>query len=200
MHYRLVVFCICLLSATNIFAQDTLPRFSAISKGNGKVIISWRNEFRSLSQISIQRSFDSIKNFTSLITVPDPSIAQNGFVDAKAPNPGMYYRLFIVMENGSYLFTKSKKASAAELQLPIENEPADKNEIKLKSEDQRITYHQKSNAAKISGPAKINGAPTVEVDKIIFITRNDSLIGQVSGKTLKHFRDSIINKTKDTLA
>jgi len=110
----------------------------------------------------------------------------------------MYYRLFIVMENGSYLFTKSKRASSSE--APPENETADNNEIKLKGEDQRITYQQNNKTARISGPTKINGIANVEVDKTIFIKRNDSLIGQVSGKTLKHFRDSVMSKTKDTLA
>ena len=51
-------------------AQETLPGFSASLKSNGKVLISWRNTYPAVNQISIQRSTDSLRNFTTLITVP----------------------------------------------------------------------------------------------------------------------------------
>src|SRR6516225_8496452 len=86
-------------------AQDTLPRFSATARGPGKILISWHNSFPVVTQISIQRSTDSAKNFTTLLTVPDPRLPENGAMDSKAPHPNFYYRLFIVLENGRYLFT-----------------------------------------------------------------------------------------------
>ena len=36
----------------------------------GKILVSWRNNLVGVTQISIQRSFDSLKNFTTLLTVP----------------------------------------------------------------------------------------------------------------------------------
>jgi|ADGO01.1.fsa_nt_gi hypothetical protein len=90
-------------------AQDTLPNFSAVTRGNNKVIISWTNTYPVTNQISIQRSADSTRNFKTILTVPDPKVLQNGFVDAKAEKPNMFYRLFIVLDSGKYLFTPSKR-------------------------------------------------------------------------------------------
>jgi hypothetical protein len=91
-------------------AQETLPGFSAFLKVNGKVLISWRNTYPAVNQISIQRSADSLRNFTTLITVPDPRIPENGFVDSKAQGSKMYYRIFILFPNSKYMFTKSRRA------------------------------------------------------------------------------------------
>ncbi len=93
----------------NTIAQDTLPRFTAIAKPMNKNLISWTNPFRFVSQISIQRSLDSLRNFKTILTVPDPSIPQNGFVDSKAPVGINFYRLFIVLDSGKYQFSKSKR-------------------------------------------------------------------------------------------
>jgi hypothetical protein len=199
MRLRLVLFFICLSLTATVAAQDTLPKFSAVLKNNGKVIISWHNNFQSVTQISIQRSFDSLKNFTSFLTVPDPSIPQNGFVDSKASDKKMYYRLFIVLGNGSYIFSKSRRPSSDVINVS-ENETEENKEIKLKNDEQRIVYQNNKNNNRALAPSKLNSAPLVEVESTIFIKRNDSLIGQISGKTLKKFRDSVLNKTKDTLA
>jgi hypothetical protein len=92
-------------------AQEILPGFSASLKSNGKVLISWRNNYPSINQISIQRSTDSLRNFTTLITVPDPRIPENGFVDGKANGSKLFYRIFILFPNSKYLFTKSRRAA-----------------------------------------------------------------------------------------
>lgn len=94
----------------SVSAQDTLPNFSAINAGNHKFIISWTNSFENVKQISIQRSFDSLKNFTTIMTVPDPMNLQNGYVDGKAQNDHMFYRIYILLDKGVYLFSRSKRA------------------------------------------------------------------------------------------
>ena len=101
-------------------AQDTLPGFTASLKSNGKVLISWRNTFPAINQISIQRSSDSVRNFTTLITVPDPRIPENGFVDSKASGTKMYYRIFILFPNSKYIFTKSRRAVLETTEQPSE--------------------------------------------------------------------------------
>lgn len=90
-------------------AQDTLPNFSLINAGNNRIIIGWVNDLENVKQISIQRSFDSLAGFKSILTVADPSSPQNGFMDAKAPNDRMFYRLYIMQEGGFYLFSKAKR-------------------------------------------------------------------------------------------
>ncbi|MFI5128690.1 MAG: hypothetical protein ACHQFX_01815 [Chitinophagales bacterium] len=90
-------------------AQDTLPKFSVRNVGNKRIIIEWVNNFQNANQISIQRSFDSLKGYKTILTVPDPSNPQNGYADTKADNDHMFYRLYILLERGVYLFSNIKR-------------------------------------------------------------------------------------------
>ena len=98
------------VSLAQVPPQKPLPEFSVTTRGNGKIIIGWQNAYPVVTQISIQRSYDSLRNYKTILTVPDPSVPQNGFVDTKAPTEFQYYRLFIVLDSGKYLFTKARKA------------------------------------------------------------------------------------------
>jgi len=91
------------------FAQDTLPKFTVTNAGATRNIIGWVNTYGLVKQISIQRSFDSLTNFKTILSVADPNSRQNGFADTKAPNDHMFYRLFIVLGQGQFLFTASKR-------------------------------------------------------------------------------------------
>jgi len=93
----------------NMNAQDTLPQFSVKDIGGNRYVISWVNNYTYTAQITIQRSFDSIRGYKSILTVPDPTAKQNGYADAKAINDHMFYRLYIQLENGRYLFTAAKQ-------------------------------------------------------------------------------------------
>lgn len=101
----LMLYCLPVL----VSAQDTLPRFSLINAGNNRIIIGWVNKFENVKQISIQRSFDSLTGYKSILTVADPSSPQNGFLDAKAPNDHMFYRIYIMLDKGMYLFSDAKR-------------------------------------------------------------------------------------------
>ncbi len=127
-------------------AQDTLPGFSASLKSNGKVLISWRNSYPAINQISIQRSTDSLRNFTTLLTVPDPRIPENGFVDSKAAGKKMYYRIFMLFSNSKYLFTKSQRATA---------EPAETTQAPLKMPPVAVNHQSTTNQQ----PTTINRQP-----------------------------------------
>jgi hypothetical protein len=69
------------------------------------------NNYPYTAQITIQRSFDSIRGYKSILTVPDPNAKQNGYADSKAINDHMFYRLYIQLENGRFLFTAAKQPS-----------------------------------------------------------------------------------------
>ncbi|RYY56249.1 MAG: hypothetical protein EOO09_07270 [Chitinophagaceae bacterium] len=91
-------------------AQDTLPAFSLRNVGGNRIIIGWTNPFGdSIRQVSVQRSFDSLKNFRTILTLPDPTTPQNGIVDTKAFNDHMFYRIYIMLDGGRYLFSVSKR-------------------------------------------------------------------------------------------
>lgn len=93
----------------SLLAQDTLPNFSLKNAGNNRIIIGWQNDFKDIKQISIQRSFDSLAGYKTILTVPDPTTPQNGYVDTKATNDHMFYRLYIMRDKGVFLFSNAKK-------------------------------------------------------------------------------------------
>jgi hypothetical protein len=218
-------------------AQDTLPGFTASLKTNGKVLISWRNSYPAVNQISIQRSNDSLRNFTTLITVPDPRIPENGFVDGKPNGAKVFYRIFILFPNSKYMFTKSRRAVLEAVEPPVAvskpvskekpksviqtekqkqvtapGKPANAMVIKPPEEEEkylilpkidnsRIYYMIENPTMKkpsVSTAGKIK-TPTIEVEKILFVKRRDSVIMQLAGNRVRRFSDSLVKQTKDTL-
>jgi hypothetical protein len=141
----------------------------------------------------------SLKNFTTLLTVPDPRLPENGAVDNKAPNTGAYYRLFVVFENGKYLFTRSKWPAGTPSPNPgnASNDPA-----LSRTDNQRVLFITPGNNAskpQITIPSNIKEMPLIEVDKYVFIKRRDTLVGRIPGNRIRQYRDSLLARTKDTL-
>jgi hypothetical protein len=102
----ILLFFIC-LSATA--QQDTLPKFKAVKKVNGEIVLSWISTFKNVSQINIQRSKDSLRNFSTIHSVPNTSSKSYSYVDKTAKNDSGYYRIFILFEGSNYVFTPSRK-------------------------------------------------------------------------------------------
>lgn len=87
-------------------SQATLPDISVTNYG-GKIIINWKNTYTlPIANISIQRSYDSLKNYTTIGSVLNPQNIENGYGDNNAPYNKMYYRVFIAFEGGSYIISK----------------------------------------------------------------------------------------------
>jgi hypothetical protein len=184
-------------------AQDTLPRFTATARGPGKILISWHNNYPVVSQISIQRSSDSLKDFITLLTVPDPKLPENGAVDNKAIHLNFYYRLFVVLENGKYFFTPSRRPHSDPLETTKAPAPeTEQPEFFAKAADSRVLFMAPANdrgGARIKTPSVIHSAPDVTVSTSIFVRKGDTLLGQLSGARIQYFRDSILRHSKDTL-
>lgn len=92
---------------TNIacFSQDTLPAFNVVNASE-KIIVSWKNNYKlPIASLKIQRSFDSLKNYTTIGSVLNPGGIENGYADNNPPYNKMYYRIFIEFEGGSYVIT-----------------------------------------------------------------------------------------------
>jgi len=194
----IIIILSCLLPG---IAQDTLPDFTAVTRNN-RVFISWTNTLPVTNQISIQRSKDN-RNFKTIMTVPDPKVLQNGFVDTKADTPFMYYRLFIVRDSGKYMFTKSKIPT---LDTTKAAEPlAENQETRRRVIVAEDVTPQEAAAIKeaIKETAKEKPKEVVPLpvpEKIFTVVRRDTVIAQVSEKNIKRFRDSVVQKTKDTIA
>lgn len=106
---KLILLLLFIPTAILTYGQDTLPKFSVINAGNNRVIIGWINKLENVRQISIQRSTDSINGYKSILTVPDPTTIQNGYLDAKGTSDQMFYRLYIMLDKGVYLFSVAKR-------------------------------------------------------------------------------------------
>ncbi len=186
-------------------AQDTLPRFSATARGTGKILISWHNIYPVVSQISIQRSIDSLKNFTTLITVPDPTLPENGAVDNNAPHPNFYYRLFVVLGNGKYLFTPSRRprSNTGESEAAVREDNPDLS--LAKAVNPRIVFVDPARDRQktvIKMPRANPSSPEIAemaFSAAVFVRRGDSVLGQLTGRQILSFRDSLIKNTRDTL-
>jgi hypothetical protein len=105
---KLVLY-ILLIASSGVHAQDTLPKFTLKNVGNNRIVIGWVNNFTNVRQISIQRSFDSLTGFKSILTVADPTTPENGYVDTKAANDHMFYRIYIMLDKGFFMFSDTKR-------------------------------------------------------------------------------------------
>ncbi len=186
----------CTLCTTS-WAQEVLPNFTVVTKGNKKVIISWTNNYPVVKQISIQRSKDSTRGFTSILSVADPTAPQNGIVDGKAPDERQFYRLFIVQDSGKFVFTKSKRPFLDTTRV-IVNKPQQNENAPRVIISESVTPKQAEEIKE-----KLASTPETKIpepEKFFFVKRRDSLVATINSKDLKKFRDSVVLKTKDTIA
>lgn len=110
---RILLFSLVILvCGMTVQAQDTLPGFTVKNLGSNRFQVSWINPFETIVQLSVQRSFDSLRGFKTIFSPTVPTSRQNGFLDTKAPvGAPSYYRIYYVLSGGSYFFTPSKKAA-----------------------------------------------------------------------------------------
>lgn len=111
----LLLFCL-IIAGAGARAQSILPDITVKNIG-GKIIVSWQNEYSlPIATLSIQRSYDSLKNYSTIGTVLTPQNKENGYSDINPPYNKMYYRLFIAFEGGTYILTKPVR--------PVKDAPA----------------------------------------------------------------------------
>jgi hypothetical protein len=105
---RLFIVAVFIASAFSVKAQTNhpvLPNFSALIK-TGKIELEFISGFRDVMHIGVQRSIDSVLNFSTIAYVTNPNDWKNSYVDVK-PLPGSnYYRLFIQFNNTRFIYTK----------------------------------------------------------------------------------------------
>lgn len=183
MPYRIYLATLLLLLPVILTAQDTLPDFKVTTRDKKKILISWHNPYLDISQINIQRSSDSLGNFKTIVSIPDPDNLENGFVDSKAPNHRQYYRLFISLRGGNYQFSPIKK--------PVLEPEINSDKV---SAAEAIAAIPVPPSTKENSPVELPGNI-----KIYHVIRKDSLIGHVNQALLNQIRDSIRSKTRDTL-
>ena len=96
-----------LLLSCFLYAQNTLPDFSIEKNKKNENVISWRNPFSSsLIQLVVQRSMDSVKNFKSVYASENPALASDVYTEVAGSK--YYYKIFYMLEDGSYYSTLVK--------------------------------------------------------------------------------------------
>ncbi|QES89357.1 hypothetical protein [Rhizosphaericola mali] len=95
--------------------QKPLPEFYVTQGPHNSNLISWVNNFGDdCIQLNIQRSSDSINGFRTVFSTPAPELPSNGFTDKTAPPGRVFYRIFYMLNGGSYYFTVSKQPALAQ--------------------------------------------------------------------------------------
>jgi hypothetical protein len=135
-------------------------------------------------------------------------------VDNKAPHPNFYYRLFIVLEGGKYIFTPSQRPKSNTTESDVAEKDNkdngkdndDKSDFTpSKMANPRIVFvdpARNGQPTTIKSPSSIHGSPEMQdipISATIFVRRGDSLLGSVSGRRILTFRDSLLKYTKDTI-
>ncbi|MDB5192787.1 MAG: hypothetical protein JWQ96_2350 [Segetibacter sp.] len=166
---RIVTLILFLSIATWVSAQDTLPNFTLVESGD-KVIISWVNPFEQVIQLNVQRSYDSLKNFTTIYSATSPQLPQNGFSDRKIASNKVYYRIFFVLDGGNYFFSPVRRVGS----VATSTSARDVNNINI-----------------------FNSTPGD--NKFVTIKIKDVVYRTIPAYNFKSFRDSILLRTQDTL-
>ena len=98
-----------LVTGNLVHAQGNL-KVNVLGAGTTKVKIEWINPYGdSVVQMNVQRSWDSVHNYKTIFVPLSPELPQNGYIDDAGGYNSMYYRVFYVLANGSYFFTKAQK-------------------------------------------------------------------------------------------
>lgn len=96
---RFLFFCFLFVLLTGkVIAQPLLPDIIGVSQ-NGLNILSWASQYDGIKSIAVQRSADSVYNFTAIGYVKTLAKGPQAFIDGH-PNPGKnWYRLYIVFNS-----------------------------------------------------------------------------------------------------
>jgi len=110
MRFSLILAFVFFIAGTSFSQRNFL--LNVTKAGETKIKVEWQNPYGdTLVQLNVQRSWDSVKNFRTVFAPLSPELPQNGYIDETAGYQGMYYRIFYVLGNGSFFFTRPLKAT-----------------------------------------------------------------------------------------
>jgi len=204
---RRFLFTVCsLLSASILSAQNTLPEIT-VKNLNEKIIVSWLNTYKKpIQNILIQRSFDSLKNYTTIGTVLNPQNTENGYPDNMPPYNKMYYRVTIIFEGGAYEIGKAFRPVKEIIDLPelditaipkskqpvvIPEEEASLSKSELAENIQQLNFDKQRNnkkdsiSIKVIEPKRI--IETAYPSNRIFTSKQNSIVIQIAEARFKKY-------------
>lgn len=170
---------ILLFCSTFVFAQNVLPDIT-VNNLNKKVIVSWLNEYKKpIQNIFIQRSYDSLKNFSTIGTVLNPLNLENGYPDLTPPYDRMFYRVTITFENGEYEVGKS----ARPIINPIELKELDVTAMPIKAIKKEIVKEESKLESNLDPAESYDSTDMILLkpnEKINLIKKTDSIKGVIN--------------------
>jgi hypothetical protein len=162
----LSIFLIC---STFAFGQNVLPDIT-VNNLNKKVVVSWLNEYKKpIQNIFIQRSYDSLKNFSTIGTVLNPLNLENGYPDLTPPYDRMFYRVTITFENGEYEIGKS----ARPIINPIELKDLDVTAMPIKVIKKEIVKEKIKEDTKVE--SNLEPAESYDTADMILLKPNEKI-------------------------
>ena len=171
-------------SFQNLSAQNSLPEIT-VRNFNGKIIISWLNDYKKkVSDILVQRSYDSLKNFTTIGTVLIPQNLENGYPDLNPPYNKMYYRVTIVFEGGTYTVGPSTR--------PV------KEKVILESTDSSLIKFLRDSAKKdslLTGNQLKDKIPINPISKRIYTVKNNNVVIELPDAVTKKYAVRFYDET-----
>jgi hypothetical protein len=106
----IVTACLVLLLATNTsHAQPPILPDMVCGTDNGVNILSWTSQFDGLKSIAVQRSSDSMYNFTTVGYVKNLKKGEQGFIDGHPVAGQNWYKLYIVFNSDLVWYSNACK-------------------------------------------------------------------------------------------
>lgn len=190
--FLLFIFC---LSATNVHAQKLLPGITVKNFG-GKIVVSWQNGFTTpITDIFIQRSYDSLKHFSTIGSVLNPQNKENGYTDLNPPYNKMYYRVSISFANGSYMVSLPERP-VKEIPVPIVVDSSNKTI----AADNMYPWQAKSFADSITliPPPKKEAEITYPSERI-FTAKDNNVVIHLNEAATKKYTVKFFNESDSLL-
>ncbi|MEO7523279.1 MAG: hypothetical protein ABIT58_04255 [Ferruginibacter sp.] len=170
-YLQFLFYIFCLTVANGTYAQKILPGIT-VKNFSGKIVVSWQNAFTTpVDNIFIQRSYDSLKNYTTIGTVLNPQNRENGYSDVNPPYTKMYYRVSVSFEGGSYLISPAER--------PVKELKAVNLSENTGKADEGERYPWQANPAKDSLVLKVNPKKENEItypSERIFTSKDNNIV------------------------
>lgn len=179
------IFFTSVISLGNIYAQSSLPDIT-VRNFNGKIIISWLNDYKKkVSDILVQRSYDSLKNYTTIGSVLVPQNLENGYPDVNPPYNKMYYRVTIIFEGGTYVVGPAARPVKEKIVL-VTSDTAASKPIKDSILVRPLKDSDKKDSSQLQNQLK-DKQNIIPVSKRVYTGKNNHIVIDIPDATIKKY-------------
>lgn len=196
-YFKYLSLTFCILSSFHADAQKILPGITVKNIG-GKIVVSWQNAFtKPVTDIFIQRSYDSLKNYTTIGSVLNPQSRENGYADPNPPYNKMYYRVSISFQGGDYTFSTPERP-VKDIPVPVKNTDSTKNNQATEDEIYPWLAKPGSDSIVLIAPPKKENEITYPSEHI-FATKDNNIIIHLPEAAAKKYLVKFYDETDNFL-